>query len=65
MDPQSNALVEQLFGWQDWCTLGLFFLGMIGIVWWVLRLKEETSVDYFLAGRDVGWLAIGASIFAA
>ncbi|MHC4157635.1 MAG: sodium:solute symporter [Planctomycetota bacterium] len=49
----------------DWATLGLFFLALIGIIWWVLRQKEETSVDYFLAGRQAGWIAIGASIFAS
>lgn len=49
----------------DWCTLGLFFLGLIAIIVWVLRQKEETSVDYFLAGRGAGWIAIGASIFAS
>jgi SSS family solute:Na+ symporter len=53
------------FGGLDWFTLGLFFIGLIGIVWWVLRQKEETSVDYFLAGRNAGWVAIGASIFAS
>jgi SSS family solute:Na+ symporter len=65
MNPESGAMVARLFGWQDWCTLGLFFVGMFGIIWWVLKQKEETSVDYFLAGRDVGWIAIGASIFAS
>ncbi len=49
----------------DWCTLGLFFVGLIAIIVWVLRQKEETSVDYFLAGRSAGWIAIGASIFAS
>ncbi|MEZ5397117.1 MAG: hypothetical protein R2724_30665 [Bryobacterales bacterium] len=53
------------WAWQDSFTLGLFFAGMLGIVVWVLRMKEETSSDYFLAGRDAGWLAIGASIFAS
>lgn len=62
---QEYILASQLFGWQDWGTLGLFFLGMIGIVWWVLKQKEETTADYFLAGRDAGWVAIGASIFAS
>ena len=38
---------------------------MIALVIWVLRMKEETTTDYFLAGRDAGWLAIGASIFAS
>lgn len=58
-------LASQLFGWQDWCTLGLFFAGLLGIVVWVISQKEETTTDYFLAGRNAGWVAIGASIFAS
>lgn len=65
MDVQFNVLASQLFGWPDWTTLGLFFLGLIAIVWWVLKQKEETTVDYFLAGRSAGWILIGASIFAS
>jgi len=49
----------------DWLVLGIFGLGLIGIIVWVSRMKEDTSTDYFLAGRDVTWLAIGASIFAS
>ncbi|MCF8335541.1 MAG: sodium:solute symporter [Bacteroidales bacterium] len=49
----------------DWIVLGIFFLALVGIVWWVLKQKEETSVDYFLAGRNAGWFVIGASIFAS
>ena len=43
----------------------MFFVLLIGVVWWVVRQKEETSVDYFLAGRNAGWFVIGASIFAS
>jgi SSS family solute:Na+ symporter len=53
------------FHWLDWAVLGLFILGLVGIIVWVSRMKEDTSSDYFLAGRDAGWLAIGASIFAS
>ncbi len=60
-----TQIAASAWGWQDSFTLGLFFAGMIGIVVWVVRQKEETSSDYFLAGRDAGWLAIGASIFAS
>ncbi len=49
----------------DWIVLGVFFLGLIGIILWVLRQKEETTTDYFLAGKDAGWLSIGSSIFAS
>jgi len=49
----------------DWVVLGLFCAALIGIIVWVSMMKEETSSDYFLAGRDAGWIAIGASIFAS
>jgi solute:Na+ symporter, SSS family len=49
----------------DWIVLGLFCLGLIGIIIWVTRKKNETSTDYFLAGRDATWLVIGSSIFAS
>ncbi|MDX2443586.1 MAG: sodium:solute symporter [Bacteroidales bacterium] len=49
----------------DWIVLGAFLLGLIGIVIWVLRQKDENTTDYFLAGRDATWIAIGASIFAS
>lgn len=49
----------------DWIVLGLFCLGLVGIILWVLKQREETSTDYFLAGRDATWIAIGASIFAS
>jgi len=49
----------------DWIVLGLFCLGLVGIIFWVTKKKNETTTDYFLAGRDATWLAIGASIFAS
>ncbi|MBT3243474.1 MAG: sodium/solute symporter [Bacteroidetes bacterium] len=53
------------FHWLDWSVLGIFGLALVGIIIWVSRMKEDTSTDYFLAGRDATWLAIGASIFAS
>jgi SSS family solute:Na+ symporter len=52
-------------GMLDWIVLGLFCLGLIAIIVWVTKKKSETSTDYFLAGRDATWLAIGSSIFAS
>ncbi len=49
----------------DWVVLGLFFLLLIGIIVWVLLQKEESTTDYFLAGKKAGWLSIGSSIFAS
>ncbi len=49
----------------DWVVLGGYFAILLGIAWWVMRQKNKTTEDYFLAGRNVGWFVIGASIFAS
>ena len=39
---------------------------LIGIVWYGIRKgKQESSEDYFLAGRDMTWPIVGISLFAA
>jgi len=52
-------------GFLDWIVIGLFVLLLIGVVVWVFKQKQDSSGDYFLAGRDATWIAIGASIFAS
>ncbi len=49
----------------DWIVIGIFALLLIGIIVWVFLQKQNSSGDYFLAGRDASWIAIGASIFAS
>ena len=49
----------------DWVFLLLFVVALIGIIFWVLHKKDKDTSDYFLAGRDATWIAIGASIFAS
>ncbi len=49
----------------DWVVIGLYFAVILGIALWVLRQKQDTPTDYFLAGRNVGWFVIGASILAS
>jgi len=49
----------------DWLLIGLYFAVLFGIAWWVLKQKQDTTTEYFLAGRHVGWFVIGASIFAS
>jgi SSS family solute:Na+ symporter len=49
----------------DWIVLGLFVIGLIGVVFYALKKKDKDATDYFLAGRDATWIAIGASIFAS
>jgi SSS family solute:Na+ symporter len=49
----------------DWIIVVLYFILILGIAWWVIKQKQKTSTDYFLAGRHLGWFIIGASIFAS
>lgn len=49
----------------DWLVIGLYFCILIGISWWVIRKNRNTTDDYFLAGRNLSWWIIGASIFAS
>jgi SSS family solute:Na+ symporter len=49
----------------DWIIIAAYFTIILGLAWWVMRQKQRTSTDYFLAGRNLGWLIIGASIFAS
>ena len=48
----------------DWTVVAVYFAVLTGIVWWSAQ-QQHTSADYFLAGRDVGWFALGASLFAS
>ena len=38
---------------------------LLGVVWWVLRQGKDTANDYFLTGRNLGWLIVGASVFSS
>ena len=49
----------------DWIVLGIYFLALIAVAVWVVLQKNKNTEDYFLAGRNVGWFVIGASIFAS
>jgi SSS family solute:Na+ symporter len=49
----------------DWLVILLYFLLLAGVTWWSIRRNRETADDYFLAGRNLGWWVVGASIFAS
>ena len=57
----TTSVLESL----DWVVLGIYFLALIAIAIWVFLQKNKNTEDYFLAGRNVGWFVIGASIFAS
>jgi len=49
----------------DWLAIALYFGLLLGVAWWVVSKSKDTASDYFLAGRNLGWWVIGASIFAS
>jgi SSS family solute:Na+ symporter len=49
----------------DWLMIALYFGILLGVAWWVVRRSKDTAADYFLAGRNLGWWVVGASIFAS
>jgi SSS family solute:Na+ symporter len=49
----------------DWVIIALYFALLLGVAWWVARRNRDTADDYFLAGRNLGWFLVGASIFAS
>jgi SSS family solute:Na+ symporter len=51
----------------DWLLILGYFAVVFGIAWWAyLKEKQsETSTEYFLAGRNLGWWIIGASVFSS
>jgi len=49
----------------DWVAIALYFALLLGVAWWVVSKNKNTADDYFLAGRNLGWWVIGASIFAS
>ena len=49
----------------DWIVILAYFGVLLGVAWWVIRQNKDTADDYFLAGRNLGWFIVGASIFAS
>ena len=52
----------------DYSIIAIYFGIILWIAKWASEKKEDgsfSSVDYFLAGKNQGWLVIGASLFAS
>ena len=60
----ADAASTTLGGW-DWFAIACYFSVLGCVAWWVVSHRKDTATDYFLAGRNLGWWVIGASIFAS
>src|SRR5246500_5977802 len=61
---QAGAAAHRALASIDLAIIGVYFLVVFGIGFYFSR-KERTSEEYFLAGRDIGWFFIGASLFVS
>ena len=58
------AVAHKSIATLDLVIIGIYFAIVFGIGLYFSR-RERTSEDYFLAGRDIGWFFIGASLFVS
>ncbi len=49
----------------DWIAIAAYFCILLTVAWWVVKKSKAETADYFLAGRNLSWWIIGASIFAS
>jgi solute:Na+ symporter, SSS family len=61
---QAAHLTHMALSGIDLAIIAVYFLVVFSIGMYFAR-KERTSTDYFLASRNVGWFAIGASLFVS
>jgi solute:Na+ symporter, SSS family len=60
----TTGLTHRALASADLAVIAAYFLVVFGIGFYFSR-KERTSTEYFLAGRNIGWFAIGASLFVS
>jgi solute:Na+ symporter, SSS family len=64
MPQAAQVLTHRSLEGVDIAIIVVYFIVVFGIGLY-FSLKERTSADYFLASRNVGWFAIGASLFVS
>src|SRR5678815_4057199 len=62
--PAAAVVTTKALTGLDIGIIAVYFVIIFGIGVYFAR-KGRNSVDYFLAGRNVGWFAIGASLFVS
>lgn len=62
--PAAAAAVGTL-GAKDWIAVGAYFLALVLLTVYSVLKNKDTTDDYFLAGRNLGWFIVAASIFSS
>ncbi|MEY2411859.1 MAG: hypothetical protein QOD84_465, partial [Acidobacteriaceae bacterium] len=64
MDQTALHVTHKALTQIDVVIIAVYFVIIFAIGFYFAR-RERTSTDYFLASRDVGWFAIGTSLFVS
>ena len=54
-----------VFDGMDWTVVAIFVAVMLAVVVMSMLKTAKSGKDYFLSGRDSGWLQIGSSIYSS
>src|SRR6266699_3069219 len=60
----SLGITHRILAPLDLVIIAVYFVVVFAIAFYFAR-RKRTSEDYFLASRNVGWFAIGASLFVS
>src|SRR5450432_4882115 len=60
----ADTMVSHITG-IDWVVIAIYFSILLGVAWYVVSKAKDSAADYFLAGRNLSWWIIGASIFCS
>ncbi|XP_059148470.1 sodium/myo-inositol cotransporter 2-like [Physella acuta] len=62
----TTGVTPGLEDWGDILVVGLYFVSVLLVGFWSLcRPNRESVKSYFLAGRDMRWWPVGASLFSS
>lgn len=51
--------------WIDFSIIAAYLVAVTGIGLWIAQRDKQTGDGFFVAGRSLGWVTIGASLFAS
>lgn len=62
----ADTLGDTQLHWADIVVIVLYFVFVFGVgIWSSTRSKRDSVSGYFLAGRNMNWILVGASLFAS
>lgn len=62
----ARSQLETTLGGADLAVLVIYLASVLGVgLWASIRGRHDSTSDYFLGGRNMNWVLVGASLFAS